>query len=410
MDIKKDVDRFTQIIKEGWRRRAVPIPARKKLLIIIVVGLLWYGTFIALDNLWLRPHLNDIFGEPIDLAYYQNRSQAILDGQIPYLDFESESPPLIMYLLVVPQFFGGEMWMYQLYFAIFGVLTALSLYLGFRRYDDFYAFTAGVAYLFIPFCFIEFTLGVQDEAVTSLFFLLPLITFIAGRMASTGLLFTLGTWTKLFDILLFPWTFLKAKTSKDKMVLLLIFAGLSFAVMLPFLICCPEQFFSFPSYYFLESPNAQTGGSGISPWHFLDLGGYGLPGWAGVTLTVASLLAATLLAYHWKMRFWEGATFIMVVFFIFYPKIAFVYFTMPVMLLLMWGVKDERVLWRLILMSIPLFAAVAFSENGDELILDVSWGWVVGLALSLVGWAIFVHTWWLTRGEPTFFEEDPNVP
>jgi hypothetical protein len=110
------------------------------------------------------------------------------------------------------------------------------------------------------------------------------------------------------------------------------------------------------------------------------------------------------------MRFWEGATFIMVIFFIFYPKIAFVYFTMPAILLLMWGARDERVLWRLILMSIPLFAAVAFSENGNELILDYSWGWIVGLSLSLAGWAIFVHAWWLTKGKPTFFEEDPAVP
>jgi uncharacterized membrane protein len=223
-------------------------------------------------------------------------------------------------------------------------------------------------------------------------------------------LFTLGTWTKFFDILLFPWTFLKARTNKDRMVLVLVFAGLSFLVVLPFLIVAPEAFFDFPSYYFLNSPNAQTGGSGISPWHFLDLGGYGLPGWAGATLTVASLMTATLLAYHWKMRFWEGAILIMVVFFIFYPKIAFVYFTMPAMLLLMWGVKDERVLWRVILMSIPLFAAVPFSENGDELVLDYSWGWIAGLLFSLIGWAIFLHAWWLTRGERTFFEEDPNVP
>lgn len=410
MDIKKGVDRFTQNVKEGWRKRAEPIPSRKKILILLVVGLLWYCTFIALDNLVLRPHLISAFGEPIDLAYYQNRSQAILDGQIPYLDFPSESPPLIMYLMVVPQFFGGEMWMYQLYFAIFGVLTALSLYLGFRRINDFYAFTAGISYLFLPFGFIEFTLGVQDEAITSFFFVLPLITFVAGRIVSTGLLFTLGTWTKLYDVVLFPWTFLKARTNKDKMVLVLVYVGLSILVALPFLIIAPEAFFEFPSYYFLNSPNAQTGGSGISPWHFLDLGGYGLPGWAGATLTVASLMAATLLAYHWKMRFWEGATFIMVVFFIFYPKIAFVYFTMPAMLLLMWGVKDERVLWRVILMSIPLFLAVAFSENGDELVLDYSWGWIFGLLFSLIGWAIFVHAWWLTRGERTFFEEDPNVP
>jgi hypothetical protein len=81
MDLMKCGDKFTQIIKEGWRRRAEPIPGRKKLLILIVVGLLFYGGIITLDNLVLRPHLNEIFGEPIDLSYYQERGQAILDGR-----------------------------------------------------------------------------------------------------------------------------------------------------------------------------------------------------------------------------------------------------------------------------------------------------------------------------------------
>jgi len=163
MDLMKGGDKFTQAIKAGWRRRAEPIPGRKKLLILIMVGLLFYGGIIALDNIVLRPHLNEIFGEPIDLSYYQERGQAILDGQIPYRDFESESPPLVMYLMVIPQYFGGEMWMYQLYFALFAIMTSVSIYLGFRRYNDFYAFTAGISYLFLPYAFIEFTLGVQDD-------------------------------------------------------------------------------------------------------------------------------------------------------------------------------------------------------------------------------------------------------
>ncbi len=254
MDLMKGVDKFTQTIKAGWRRRAEPIPGRKKLLVLIVVGILFYGGIIALDNLLLRPHLNEIFGEPIDLSYYQERGQAILDGQIPYLDFESESPPLVMYLMVIPQYFGGEMWMYQLYFALFAILTSVSIYLGFRRFNDFYAFTAGISYLFLPYAFIEFTLGVQDEAITALFFVLPLITFIMGRMAYSGFLFSLGIWTKFFDILLLPWAFLKARTNRDRAVLMVVFAGLSLAVALPFLICCPEEFLSFPSYYFLGDP------------------------------------------------------------------------------------------------------------------------------------------------------------
>jgi hypothetical protein len=35
---------------------------------------------------------------------------------------------------------------------------------------------------------------------------------------------------------------------------------------------------------------------------------------------------------------------------------------------------------------------------------DEPWVWLLGMALSLVGWALFVHAWWRVKDERPFFE------
>ncbi|MCG7844407.1 MAG: hypothetical protein MIO90_03135, partial [Methanomassiliicoccales archaeon] len=109
---------------------------RRRVLAIVLVGLVLYGTTIALDGLVLRPLFGDVLSEPTDLDFYRFRADSILDGKIPYVDFFSESPPLIMYLFVIPQLTGGSVAAYQSFFALFSILTALTLYLGLRGKDE----------------------------------------------------------------------------------------------------------------------------------------------------------------------------------------------------------------------------------------------------------------------------------
>lgn len=66
---------------------------RNRVLAIVLVGLVLYGTTIALDGLVLRPYFGDAISEPTDLDFYRFRADSILDGKIPYVDFYSESPP-----------------------------------------------------------------------------------------------------------------------------------------------------------------------------------------------------------------------------------------------------------------------------------------------------------------------------
>jgi hypothetical protein len=135
----------------------------RKLLAIVIFGLLIYGTVIFLDGLLLRPLFGDVLSDPTDLNFYRERAENILDGKVPYVDFYSESPPLIMYLFLVPQLAGGSVQAYQLYFAAFAILTALAFFLSLRMVDERKAMAASLLYLVYPLGWMEFGFGCRTR-------------------------------------------------------------------------------------------------------------------------------------------------------------------------------------------------------------------------------------------------------
>lgn len=384
--------------------RALNGDLKRKLLAIVVFGLLIYGTVIVLDGLLLRPLFGDVLSDPTDLDFYRNRAENILDGKIPYVDFYSESPPLIMYLFLIPHLAGGSTQAYQLFFAAFAIMTSLVFFLFLRKYDERKAMAASLLYLVYPLGMMEFGFGVQDEAITTFLFVLPLLLLLQGRAAASGAASFIGVLTKMFNVIVLPWTFLSCDNrGRARMVLAFVLLALLFIV--PFMILFPGELPSF-SYYFLGDPDSPTGGSSISPWHYLGELGFGLPGWAGVALTLAGLAASSLFAYWKKMSLWQGATLVTMVFFLTYPKILLVYFMMPGVLLLMWGVDDRKVVLKLTAMLVPLFLSVAVTGNGKNPLTDEPWIWLLGIVLSLIGWALFVHAWWKVKDQRPFFEPD----
>lgn len=375
---------------------------KRQLLAIIIFGLLIYGVVIALDALLLRPLLGDVLSEPTDLDFYRLRAENILDGKVPYVDFYSESPPLIMYLFLVPQLAGGSAQAYQVFFAAFAIMTSLALFLFLRGFDERKAMAVSLLYLVYPLGFMEFGFGVQDEAITIFLFVLPLLLILHGRAAAAGAASFIGVLTKMFNVIVLPWTFLHCD-NRGRFRMVLAFGILALLVIVPFVILFPGELPSF-SYYFLGDPDSPTGGSSISPWHYMGELGFGLPGWAGVGLTLLGLAASSLFAYWRGMSFWQGATLVTMVFFLTYPKILLVYFMMPAVLLLMWGLEDRRLVIKLTAMLVPLFLSVAITGNGKKPVSDEPWVWLLGLALSLMGWALLVHSWWKVKDGRPFFE------
>jgi len=72
----------------------------------------------------------------------------------------------------------------------------------------------------------------------------------------------------------------------------------------------------------------------------------------------------------------------------------------------MWGLEDNKVLVRLTVMLIPLFASVALTGNGKAPVADEPWVWMLGIVLSLIGWGMMTYTWWKVKDRRVFFERN----
>jgi hypothetical protein len=367
----------------GNRIRSVP-PAKRGLM-LLVFGIILLSGLIAFDQLVVNNLLESSFGRFSDVPYYQERAQAILDGKWLYRDVQSEAPPLISYFFVIPQLFGGSAAAYQIYFASFTLLTALTLYFGLRRWDDLKAFKIGIIFLLSPFSVIESVFGIQDEAIMVFLFLLAVILAIRGSGRLSALTVAIGIWTKAFAGLFYPILFLKTKTWRERLVQLGIVGVFSIAISLPFLIVAPNEFLAFPTYYFLGGSG--TPASGISIWDFLGMGGLHIPGIALLSIALIGILGALWLVKKLNLEIWQGTLLILVVFLIFYSRIFVGYYILPVSLLLAWAVDDRKMLLKTFLLYVPFFASLGFTRDTymGHAVIDEPWSWAVGLTLSIIG-------------------------
>jgi hypothetical protein len=77
------------VISTNWKKMC-SLDSKKKILCIIMVGLIFYGGLITFDHFVTRDIIDDISGQgdshKTDLDYYRERAQKILDGEIPYTE------------------------------------------------------------------------------------------------------------------------------------------------------------------------------------------------------------------------------------------------------------------------------------------------------------------------------------
>jgi len=398
--------------EDGWLKSAEArmraIPRSKRALVIVVVGVLMVSGLIALDQLYLHKTFADEFGWLSDVTFYQNRTQAVLEGKILYRDLQIEAPPLDIYFMLPAQIAGGSNLDYQLYFSMFTILSALVLYYGLRRFDDYYAFIAALLFLVSPFGTVESTIGIQDKSMIAFFFLLAVVLALQKRDRISSGLSVIGTWTKVFPGLFYPVLFLHTRSWRERGIQLGIIALISLLVAAPFLILAPNEFLKFPLYYLLGSQSAGGGSvpavSGISVWDYLRTAGLDIPGYVLLGLTVAAYLGALWYGHRKKLGLWTCTALVMVAFLVIYPRIWVGYLILPVALLLIWAAKDKWIAIRLWLMYLPFMGTLLFTSDNPRYvpIINFSGSWAVGLFLTLLGFAILVDTTRCAIRTPSF--------
>lgn len=346
----------------------------------------------------------DTSNQYFDVTIFQSRTQTILDGGLLYKDVHTETPPLINYLMVPAQVFGGadNPWVYAIYASFFAFLLSMLMYAAFRRYDEKKAFLVGLLVLLCPFM-IDKTMVGDDDSIVAFVFMIGAVSLLFDRPRTSAAAIALGIWTKMWAVLLIPVQFLQLRTWKERIDTIVIVLLITIAVAVPYLVLCYDDFLDFLSYYFLMKANRTT--EGFSMTHYLAQGGYGIPKTLILGIVLISLLAAVLYSHHKGWSAWKSATFVMVVFIIVYPKMHMGYYIMPMALLMVWAVDDWRIMARLFASFIPLHYAASCEPGMPGFLNDwLGNAWLAGFILAMIGTLLFVDAMRLAFKRETFFD------
>jgi uncharacterized membrane protein len=197
---------------------------------------------------------------------------------------------------------------------------------------------------------------------------------------------TVGVWTKLISGFLFPFLWRDASSWRERWILLGIVAGLSLLICSPFLIVCPEEFLSFPFYYFLSSGSGDSPTSNLNIWDFLSMGGLQLPSWLFLVMISCALLLAYYLGLKRRRTLLEGMLIVMTAFVLIYPRTTASYYTFPIALLLIWGVENRWLVIRCLVIYLPMLFSLLFTNKNSigEPFIQWEYGWLVGVVLQLM--------------------------
>ena len=371
---------------------------------LLLISFVVISILISADRLYIDDKINtDPSTDHTDNQLYISRASTILDGKLLYKDVDTQTPPLINYLLVPPVYFGASPLAFEIYFSLFIVLTTLSIFYFLSYKDEKKAFLSAIAFLLIPTTLIVPTFARQDEAIVVFFFILPLLMLAADKSMKMYTFFSsVGVWIKMHSIFLIPPLLLKVR-GKEAVKHMLIILAVSAAVTIPFLVVAFNQFMWYLKFYFLGEGGKLEG---ISFWRIMDSQGYGIPNIFLIAAMMFSFLFVYYMAYRHKFGIWKVVSLTLILYFIIYPKIHYEYFLMLFAVLLPYLAESRKMI--LLMYSVSLLSGitllieqryldwnVASANSGIFVSIAVAAMLVIDLLLVSVFHYIFTRETWL---------------
>ena len=380
---------------EGIRRWLGDGTASRRVVALFTFALIFYALLMAamLATDFGSAFVHDLSDEAVqthpDIPFYQERTEGILEGQIPYLDFYSESPPLIMYLMLPAALIGNTVAAYALMFSAYVFITAGLIYALLRRKDERTALFASGFFLLNPITWTTAVIFVQDETVVALFYALPVLLLILGRAQGAALVATLGALTKVFSAVLVPLALIKQSAADMKRsIIYLAVAGA--AVTLPLLLIAGERFLRFPSYY-LRQTGEEGLQEGISVWVVLYDSGITFPGFILQALFVFGTLYCLYIIWKRDIDSVRGAFLLILPFFLFFPKIYACYYIIPLAVVCILATVDIRQGWLLTAAAFLAFFVQFFqSYDGVPSLLPSDGIWAVLPLTIALSWQLIM--------------------
>jgi len=196
-------------------------------IVVILVSLSYFTVILGPSN----GTTEITFYDSYDFLYYlQSASNILLQGQIPYVNFSFDYPPLVfvpIFLAFIPAYvFNSQdvfICSFQFLMVVCDIITVICIYLvGLRLYNEKTAFIAGVLYA-SAFSVAYFVLSKYDAFPTCILMLAVLFTVYHREILGYGAVVA-GFLAKIFPIISLPFFMIynaKSTSIRQEMVTLL---------------------------------------------------------------------------------------------------------------------------------------------------------------------------------------------
>jgi hypothetical protein len=185
-----------------------------------------------------------------DVTFYWEHARDIMNGAVPYVDFDTAYPPFSFVTYLIPYFFTPSETGFHYGFAIFTYLLTLPAIHGLLGYSDRH--NLDHKYVYITFLLLILGLNnfyiARNDTITTMFVILCIILFSYEKYAPAFILLALGIMTKIYPVFLLPILLVPFLANRDWKGLFK-YGALTVAVCLiielPFIISDPSTAFSY---------------------------------------------------------------------------------------------------------------------------------------------------------------------
>ncbi|MCK4614566.1 MAG: DUF2029 domain-containing protein, partial [Thermoplasmata archaeon] len=185
---------------KGWK-------SRERLIALFILALLLRG--VLLFN-------SEVITNDIDL--YVGRSEALMNGTMPYVETEMHKPPMYAYMLYLLGIgLGPGHIQFRAFFSIVDSLLAVGVYYLLRKkFQESYSLYGALAYAICPINIISTGLEGHYDPLVSLFVVLALYLYLKGKVAASSLSLGVAFAFKLYPFIFAPFLVWRLKSWKDR--------------------------------------------------------------------------------------------------------------------------------------------------------------------------------------------------
>lgn len=383
----------------GIMRAGSLMDPRDRLLSLVLIGLSTYMLVALLTSTVFWDLIGQVAGPHTDLTVYRMRGDLLLEGKLPYDDFQCESPPLVILFFVLPQLAGGSPAAYSVEFGAIAMIMGLLVYFILRSRPGM-AYASALLIMLSPATWITGSILLQDEVIVALFYLIPILILARGmRDLSSGLI-VLGSLTKVYSAFITPLVLFRDGDWRERVRHLLIMFAIGGLILLPLAIADIGATVTFLEFYINQSASDLT--TGISLWHFLYQAGIEVP----TSLLTGAMLAGVGLI--WFLSWWRRmdpllSGFLLILpFLLFFPKIHEPYYLFPAVFMCIFATRRERYFWLGALAFVLALVSSMFClpvGGGDPVVPLEGAQLLLPICITLGVYGILVYTAWSQLGE-----------